>query len=275
MFLKPPSKDTKPVSNRNQKGVFSNRNPVRIKPFKVEEEEEEESIVKVLKSQSEFTLWAKTQGGSFRSFKQEAHDFLCDGEPFQGDSLFDSKQTLKDLGAKWVQNPAKKSDCEDKTIRRGWWSAPNERVLHNLLQLPRDDRNRRQWSPGCLNETQIGMVEAWIGEWRTLTNAAAVEAVEASGTSDPAAKRMRTNEPAISAWIIDASNNWETIRRPLISDPTCSACEYTVTDQFLDCACVGVLWGQCVACTGKYRLDVPEVERAVHRDCYCVCNRPR
>ena len=175
MFLKPPGKDSKPLSNRSTKGALSNKKPEKPKAFKTEGNE---TAPPTPKEDTEFSRWIKQQGGNFGVHRQQAFDYLVEGIPYRGDSLFESKDTLRNMGARFCWNPNKKKDCIDKTIRRGWWAAYDEKVLRKLLDMDRVPSmalRGRQWQCLGLGETQMKLVIAWLDEFAALSGTPAAE----------------------------------------------------------------------------------------------------
>lgn len=95
---------------------------------------------------SAFITWIKA-GQASRPDTQQARNYLLLGAPFMGEHDFEKKEAVRDAGAVWCRNPLKAEDCEDRRVRFGWYSAPNERILEALLELaPRDKPNK--WSGG-------------------------------------------------------------------------------------------------------------------------------
>ena len=66
---------------------------------------------------SAFVTWLRDKETS-HAVHVAAKDYLLEGAPFKGDSTFDAKDAIKDLGGTWRRNPDKAKDCYDKSIRR-------------------------------------------------------------------------------------------------------------------------------------------------------------
>lgn len=269
MFLKPPHKDAKPLSNRSTKGALTGKAVAKPKAFKKEDNEQSESPPPP-KVVSPFVLWARAQEQRGSVFQQQVLEYLANGPPYLGNSVFDSKEAIKDLGARFSPNPAKAKDCTNRSIKRGWWSAPDEVVLGELLRMelvrhlyegPEGVRGSwvrrcptRHWA--CLNlvETQIGIVIDYLNKYQEL-HGNPPEANKVTDLQDePPRKRARAwrVSPEVPEWILRAAAlpapRW-------LPDPTCEDCNGTVSDQFLDCGCAGVAWHRCPVCTDKYRTD--------------------
>lgn len=87
------------------------------------------------------TAWLRA-GNADRQSAAAARTYLLRGAPFLGDSDYDSKETIKEAGGRWVPNPAKQRGAKDG-VMPGWWSAYDERALEALLALPKVTKTRR------------------------------------------------------------------------------------------------------------------------------------
>ena len=260
MFLKPPGKDTKPVSNRSTKGAFSNKKPAKLVAFKKATSEEAPAP----KEDTPFVVWMRKQPRDVGFFQQQVTEYLTSGPPYLGDSLWDSRDAIKELGGFWSRNPLKAKDCDDKSIKSGWWAAPTEAVLLKLLRMGRDGCGRRQWECVHLVETQLGMAIEWLRKFEATKGGPPQEAkqmdtepIEEELPGDvtpprPAAKRARRESPKVPQWIRDAEDGKH--MRPWLPDPMCRDCGRTVCDQFLDCGCERAVWVRCTMCTHKHRV---------------------
>ena len=86
--------------------------------------------------------WLKA-GHANRPESQDARNYLLRGPPYLGMHDYERKEAVRDAGAVWNKNPQKKEGCTDRSIRFGWYGAPNARVLEALLELePREKEAR-------------------------------------------------------------------------------------------------------------------------------------
>lgn len=280
MFLKPPCANDKPKSNRSQKGAFTNKLVPKIKKFVPKDEGEEgedggsrKPIVREKPPDTEFVAWLRAKQTSHAVHVDMAKDYILEGAPYCGDSTFDAKENIKEQGGSWHQNPDKRKDCDDKSIRRGWWSARDDSTLVKLLRMPNDDRGRRQWTPLDMGATQITFILAWLDEFKG--NLPGTSTQQEVCTDDPAHKRMRTGDEkadwtGVPQWIIDANAKWVPRRVP---DTKCVVCGEGVTDQFMDCRCLEAVWERCLKCGEKYRTDFRTQKGTVRNEnAWCKCS---
>ena len=277
MFLKSPACSDKPKPNRSQKGAFTNKLAPKIKKFVPKDEGEEgaeEGDASKAKPgdkvpDSAFVTWLRDKETSHAVHVDMAKDYLLEGAPFKGDSTFDAKDAIKDLGGTWRRNPDKAKDCDDKSIRRGWWSAPNESVLLKLLRLGNDERGRRQWTPLGMGDTQMHFIMSWLDEFyghSPGTSARAQEQDSADPTEEDLlhTKRARTDTPQESKWYV---TKW-------VENTVCISCRQEVWDQFMDCSCAGAIWKQCPLCCAKYRVDFKTRSDVVcNLNAWCMCRK--
>lgn len=88
---------------------------------------------------SPFQVWLKAGNGA-RPDTQTARNYLLLGAPYLGTHDYERKDAVKDAGAVWHKNPDKKEGCTHRTVRFGWYAAPNERILEALLEIePREE----------------------------------------------------------------------------------------------------------------------------------------
>lgn len=269
MFLKSPTSGDNPKSNRSQKGAFTNKMAPKIKKFEPKGEGEEgEDDAQVRKPapkekqpDSAFVVWLRNKPTSHAVHVDMAKDYLLEGQPFKGDSAFDAKDCIKERGGAWCPNTDKRKDCEDKSIRRGWWSAPNEVCLMKLLRMPNNERSRRQWTPLNMGPTQINCIVQWLDEFHgnvpgSTTQEELVEEARVPLDHESAPKRARM-------WVA----TW-------VPDTKCIVCGQPVTDQFMDCHCLDAEWERCTKCGEKYRIDF-RVRKDVVRNAnaWCKCGR--
>lgn len=261
MFLKPPSASDKLKPNRSNKGAFSNKAPAKIKPFKPAADEEPPPPPPP-KQDTPFVKWLREQPTEHAWHKQAVQEYLLTGPPYKGDANFDAKAVVKAAGGTWVRNPAKRDGCDDRSIPRGWWAAPDENALRALLDLPRShcarSRNVKPWRCLELGDTQMMLAMQWLNAFREATGvtrdaAAPVEAVEPVALVRHSKERARDVWDGVPEWIMKASKR---SMKPLAPDTVCATCQKAVCDQFLDCDCPGVVWRRCAICGEKYRVDV-------------------
>ena len=274
MFLQAPKSGQVPKPNRSPKGAFTNRPPPKIKKFVPPNDNGDEDDVpskpKVRERppDSAFMAWLREKQTSHAVHVNDAKDYVLEGAPFKGESTFDAKEAVKELGGGWCANPDKRKDCEDKSIRRGWFAANDETVLLRLLRLKNDDRGRRQWTPLGMGSTQINLLLTWLNEFF----GSAPES--ASDSPYPEAKRPRNGPKAATdetpQWIIDYNARYVHV---WFHDTKCVACDEWVTDQFLDCGCgPGVKWERCAKCGAKYRTDFRTRKGCIRNaNAWCVC----
>ena len=239
----------------------------KIKKFVPKEDEPAKPTIKEKAPDTAFMVWLRGKQTSHAVHVDVAKDYILGGAPYFGDSTFDAKEAIKERGGTWCANPDKRKDCEDKSIRRGWWSANTEAALLKLLRLPNDDRNRQQWTPLGMGSTQINLLLSWLDEF--YCNTVQEEAGD-HGPLDKVAKRQRTNgkpDPT-PQWIIDYNAKYVHIWQ---HDTTCIACGKLVTDQFLDCGCgPEVKWQRCAKCGEKYRTDFKKGSIR-NANAWCAC----
>lgn len=279
MFLSAPTSGQVPKPNRSTKGAFTNKPPPKIKKFVPQDSEEgaedvaSKSKVNEKLPDSTFMAWLRAKQTSHAVHVDMAKEYILEGAPFKGDSTFEAKEAVKECGGAWCVNPDKRKDCDDKSIRRGWWGAHDEAVLLKLLRLESDDRGRRQWKPLGTGETQINLLIAWLDEF--LGNAPSSDAhatSELPEQGDPNPKRQRKDasaiEPETPQWIIDYNAKYVHV---WVHDTKCIACGDFVTDQFMDCSCgPKAEWKRCAKCGEKYRTDFKRGS-FFNANAWCAC----
>ena len=145
--LKQATRDTKPIVVRMKrarpaKPTFSTKN---IAERIDEGKEAGAAATAAAPYDSLLARWLRDGHGDRDGFF-EAREYLLKGPPYKGSSRFDAKDTIKELGAKWVPNALKdKGDANDKRCY-GWWSAVDEATLAALIRLPLDEKSRRRWT---------------------------------------------------------------------------------------------------------------------------------
>ena len=127
MFLKSPACSDKPKPNRSQKGAFTNKLAPRSKSLcprtRARKAPRRATTSKAKPGDkipdSAFVAWLRDKETSHAVHVDMAKDYLLEGAPFKkGDSTFDAKDAIKDVGGTWRRNPDKAKDCDDKSIRR-------------------------------------------------------------------------------------------------------------------------------------------------------------
>jgi hypothetical protein len=305
MFLKPPKAGVKPVIDRSRKSVFTGKAPAKPKSFKSQDEgnEDTETIApEPPKVETAFVKWLQKKSTNGSAHVEDTKDYLLQGPPYRGEINWDAKDTVKDAGAAWVGNHLKRKNCEDKSVRKGWYSAHAETTLTALLDLP-TQRGKRQWMCIGMTDTQLSQVRAWLREFRQAsgagenpqtTNGASSlreEGGEEGQESDAhngietelqqqraqsgvlgkrgrASQGFRIKEPAVPQWILDAG---KVPLRPVPPDTKCLQCGSAVTDQFMDCSCQVAIWERCATCMHKYRIDETARGRNL-RSLRCACD---
>lgn len=257
MWLSAPKVGQAPKPDRSQKGVFTNRPAPKIKVWKPPKDETADGLPPAPPPNIEtpFVVWLREKKTSAAWHIDATKEYLLQGPPYRGDSQFDSKDALKELGTKWMWNPLKKKECQDKTIKKGWWSAPGEAILVKLLEMEHAG-GRRQWEPLDMGETQIGVALKWLLEFlgdEAPQDAKAVK--EAAEDLRPDAKRQKCNsdvDPGLQH-ILEMQRT-----KPMkqwVLDTVCKKCGHSVLDQFMDCACLEAQWVRCSLCQEKKRVD--------------------
>ena len=279
MFLPAPTSGQVPKPNRSPKGAFTNRPLPKIKKFVPKDEDGDEDgesrkpKIKEKLPDSAFMAWLREKQTSKAFHVDLAKDYIMEGAPYKGDSTFQAKEPIKERGGSWCANPDKRKDCDDKSIRRGWWAAHGEAVLRKLLRLPPDDRGRRQWTPLGMGSTQINFLLTWLDEFygNMQGDGSHVDPSE-NADAEPLPKRARgeatSPQNQTPQWIINYNAKYVHI---WVHDTKCVKCDQLVTDQFMDCGCgVEVKWERCVKCGEKYRTDF---ERGSIRNsnAWCAC----
>lgn len=273
--LSAPVAGQKPASNRSMNGAFTGKKPAPYKKFKPEAPDAEAAPPAAAKQETPFGIWLKAhiakldeQGQTLPAYKRDVYEYVLKGAPYRGDSLFESKDKLKELGARFHFNPAKKEGCDDKSIKKGWWAAGDDATLFRLLQLDRDDNGRNQWSCLEMGAVQLSCIRAWLRMFREETGI--VSNVDEEMTPDEEAPRVTKRQRAAVAqeakvpdWILEVADG--KYLTPRVPYPTCGVCFRTVIDQFLDCGCAGVQWTRCPKCTAIYRPEAPPP----HDKCGC------
>lgn len=244
------SATTKPNVKRNTNGVFSGKKPAKIVPFKKQGAPPDTHNTPSPPAQdSPFVAWLRTQHPGFGPFQCHVHDYLLGGPPFKGFRGRGPKNLIKDVGGRWYRNTAKEEGCKDYNVVPGWWVAPDEKVLVQLLALPRDlGSGMRTWTCADLGDSQLGWVEKWLWEYRVHIGESPNVAPHTREEKRP---RVALEEKS-PTWILACADGHYI--RPAKPDPACPLCGTAISDQFLDCRCgLDVRWKQCIKCTGKYR----------------------
>ncbi len=258
MFLQPPRSGSSPGHKRSTNCAFTGKKPAKIQKFTPEAEEGSEDTPKaVVQTLTPFGTWLRTRFNvELPPYKQQAIEYIGAGSPYMGESYYESKDVVQREGAKFVWNPAKKKGCTDKSIPKGWWSAPDDASLLRLLALDRDERGRRRWSCLELGNIQLNVVHGWLRAYFDELDASMQVDEESQVT--PAPRRggggtaTRTSgEEAVHEWIRAAADGRHVT--PWVAEPECPGCERVVWAQFLDCGCIDAVWRRCPVCTAIYR----------------------
>lgn len=275
--LTAPAAGQKPASNRSTNGALTGKKPAPYKKFKPESAEAETAAPPPASARREtpFGVWLRgfvarlaEKGQSLPAYKQNVCEYVAEGAPYRGDSLWESKDRLRELGAKFARNPEKKEGCEDKSIKRGWWAAGDDAVLFLLLNLDRNESGRSQWSCLDMGAVQQGVLKGWLRTFSEETGTPMPDDAEVTPDDEPrparGLKRPRAAaEDDVPKWILAAMDGKHLT--PWVPEPTCGACQQKVLDQFLDCGCNGAKWTRCSKCTAIYRPGAP----APHDKCKC------
>lgn len=273
MFLKPPLSADKPKANRSNKGAFTNRPLPKRKPFKPPEEETpDEPSAKVSKEETGFVLWVKTSKQNCDPIFTNVYEYVLEGSPFKGDAKYGCKDQIKDAGARWMPNPMKQEGCTNRSVKRGWWAAWDDKTLLYLLSM-RDDTDSPMWTcegkGGLLVPSECLVMKTWLAEFlgeeeckRTESRVASILAHSAEPEeSAPDDASCQSYQPMSPVHVQPVKyKQWP-------GDTFCSQCETAVWDQFLDCHCTGAVWKTCPECWIKFRTDA-----GAAADTLCECS---
>jgi len=267
--LKPPTSSDKPKPNRSLKGAFTGKLTPKPKPFKPPSDEDDAPPPQapVPKEPTEFMKWLKDKPTNGAWHVESAKEYVLEGPPFKGDSSFDAKQDIKEAGGRWVPNPLKRKDCEDKSIVRGWWGAYEDKALAELMNLGIDGKGRRKWQCAGMGEAQQTVIQGWLAEFRAPSAEDEEQQPEVVAAEPPPkrAKKEGNEYDGVPQWIIDANKKYKPI---VVPDTECKVCKQGVSDQFLDCQCQEARWQRCAKCGHKWRVDS-------HARCNTKCKCPR
>ncbi len=184
-MLKAPAAGVKPVKEKRKKGFAKVATKALPKPVfttkaigqtpggdsSAKADDDREGTLSL--PDSAFLKWIRAGNGD-RPSSEGARDYLMRGAPFLGESPFEGKEAVKDCGARWVPNPKKQKGVQDGLVS-GWWSAPNERVLERLLELPKTNKTTRSgrpwmvssWAPWDCPPNQAHQIILLISEFET------------------------------------------------------------------------------------------------------------
>ena len=273
MFLKPPSSIDKPKSNRSNKGAFTNRPLPKRKPFKPTEDDknEEENPAKIVKETTPFVSWVMSNKHDCDLMFVDVRDYVLDGSPYKGTATYGFKEQIKDSGSKWLPNPMKTEYCNDKSVKRGWWAAWDDKTLFYLLHF-RDESNTPMWTcegqKGPLTPSECLLLKQWMSEFlgkeetrRTESRVASIlaqaEKPDESTKSDEIYQSCEPTSPIHESPV--KYKKWP-------GHTFCSQCKGEVWDQFLDCCCTNAVWKKCSECWLMSRADS---EASVDTRCGC------
>lgn len=273
MQLSAPAEGQKPVCNRSANGALTGKKPAPMKKFK-KEAELVAAPLELSKKETPFGTWLRehvatlsSNGQPMLQYQQQTYEYVLEGAPFRGDSLYGVKDQLKEAGARFARNADKKEGCEDKSIKRGWWAAGDDATLFRMLNLERDERGRNPWSCLELGSVQEGLLVRWLRRFSQETGVVleAAEAAEAAAAGGAKRKRDEGDNEGdlVPDWVRAAANG--AYLTPSVPEPTCGVCVRKVMEQFLDCGCKGAKWTRCPICTAIYRPGAP----APHDVCKC------
>ena len=268
MFLQAPKSSQAPKPNRSQKGAFTGKPPAKPKPFKPPGAEAEEAPPPP-KVETPFVKWLKdkTTNGSWHV--EETKDFLLEGPPYKGSTAWGTRELLDGMGTMWMRNPAKKKDCDDKSIPRGWSCASDEATMLKLLKVTH--KGGRAWWCVGLMDTQLIQVQKWVVEFFGGDLIVADEQPVPLEQEEQARKKQRAEDPwkDVPEWIVRANKRWV---NKWVPDTICSVCNQGVTDQFLDCHCQEARWQRCPMCMEKWRTDLTDsFEKMANPNSWCKC----
>lgn len=176
--LRPPDKNDKPVR------VAPTRKPPIVKfvpepppPSKADAETPETGVVVAPPSEevsgrkkTPFLLYLnrRREEGTLVDLQAiEAHNFLGLAKyPVKGLSQFSAREDVKRVGAKWTPNPSfTKMQLRGGENMPGWWSAPNQDTLRELLEM-RDAQSMPLWHPLELSDAAGERLLSLFSEFR-------------------------------------------------------------------------------------------------------------
>lgn len=264
MFLTAPSSSDKPKSNRSQKGVFSNKAPPKIKAWKPPEDEKTPDAP-APKADSPFVAWLKAQKTSSSTYVEAAKAYLLNGPPYKGQSAFGCRDLVTEIGAKWVRNPNKKKDCDDKQIARGWTCALDDQMLLRLLHATAS-KGEPAWKSDGLTPSQWEQLSTWLTQFY---GCHVGPSVQKESTDHVDGGEIRCKRPRqVPDWILNATydSSW-------VPDTECCVCSQRVSDQFLECACEDARWKRCSKCNERVRTDTTDqFATMANKNFKCKCS---
>ena len=270
MFLKAPVGADKPKPNRSNKGAFSNRPLPKRKAFKPPEEEVSAAHCK---EETAFVLWVKTNKQDCDPDYTNILEYVLEGSPFKGSAKFGFKDQIKEAGARWVPNPIKVEGCTNKRIKRGWWTAWDDKVLFYLLHMRDDYRQCPIWTcegkDGLLVPSECLVMKDWLSEFFGDEESKRAESKVASILAPPQ-EPVEGAEDDVSCQSYKPMSPTHLLHpikyKHWPGDTLCSQCESVIWDQFLDCRCEGAKWQTCSECLVKFR---PDAGADVNTECRC------
>ena len=138
---------------------------------------------------SGFTKWLE-EGNGDRLGYEYAHEYLKAGPPYKGDSDFQAKDTIRDLGGKWMENPLKIDKDARDGIMRGWRVAWDAKDLEALITAPRNSKGKRIWTaidvPDSHHDKMLRLMREYEGHQLVTT-----EEAEKKRKADAAASSSR------------------------------------------------------------------------------------
>lgn len=169
MFLKPPTRSDAP-KRKSPLLAFSNKKRAVIPkalPSDASLENAAAAEREASRRSDPFYVWLENL--SHREAFVEAVEYLKLGAPYKGVSAFESKDALKELHAVWAPNPLKnRADGVRDGLVGGWWSAPDESVLLDILEIELSSEKRNDGA-----KDHDAYSDAWrdappVGFWQPL-----------------------------------------------------------------------------------------------------------
>ena len=251
LALRPPSKDDKPVVQKN-KAAFD-RAPKPPPP----------KLVRTMPRLAFDAPRAAPQplaGGKLQQWLlqhragsccEDALRYLMQGPPYRGVASFDAKEAVKAAGARWVPNPEKVYKGMRDGVAAGWWSAHTERDLLSLLRMPANARGRRTWTGLALPEWAHASAASLLVEFAMYEGVKIAPRHEQDAAED--VERPHHALPAADGGSADMGTG-STLHAPAAfhfqwtGDTYCDACKQYVSCQFADCGCPSRSWEWCTRC---------------------------
>lgn len=140
-------------------------------------------------------------------------EYLLRGPPFKGKHDKHYKQSLKDLGLRWLPNP--ESVQGDYNIAFGWYVAHDVKELKTVLNMPRKMDGERAWMPCDMDEFQARAVDELVDKHAEFRK----EREEQSRAAEDARRKAKNEALGRGNGVYEADlpHDIETIREYMVS----------------------------------------------------------